>query len=88
MKSAAEHSLTDAVSSIEALNEQHANQVSETSIRVHIRARFERSNPHGVTQSIIFQMKHLEVPDREEEQMNQLVWDIEVAQGMTQGNDR
>ena len=66
MKSAAEHGLTDAVGSIEAFDEQHAKQVSETFIRVHIRARFEGSNPHGVTQPIIFQMKHLEVPDREE----------------------
>lgn len=88
MKSAADHGLTDAVSSIEAFDEQHANQVSETSISVHIRPRFEGSNPHGITQSIIFQMKHLEVSDREEEQMNQLVWDIEVAQSMTQSNDR
>ncbi len=88
MKSAAEHSLADTVSSIEALDEQHADQVSKTSIGVHIRARFEGSNPHGVTQPIIFQMEHLEVPDREEEQMNQFVWNIEVAQSMTQGNDR
>ena len=88
MKSAAEHSLTDAVSSIEAFNEKHADKVSETSVRVHIRTRFEGSNPHGITQSIIFQMKHLEVSNREEEQMNQFVWNIEVAQGMTQGNDR
>ena len=64
MKSTADHGLTDAVSSIEAFNEQHAKQVSETSIGVNIRARFEGSNPHGVTQPIIFQVKHLEVPDR------------------------
>ena len=88
MKSAAKHSLTDAVSSIETFDEQHTNHVGETSIRVHIRSRFEGSDPHGVTQPIIFQMKHLEVPDREEEQMNQFVWNIEVAQSMTQGNDR
>jgi hypothetical protein len=40
MKSAADHGLTDAVSSIEAFDEQHANQVSETSIGVHITWRY------------------------------------------------
>ena len=53
-----------------------------------IAAGFKGSDPHGGAQSIIFRMKDLQVADGEEEKMNQFARDIQVAQGMPQGDNR
>ena len=88
MKSSAEHGLADAVCSIEALYQEHADEVGEAAVSMQVGAGFERSDPHGGSQPIIFQMKDLEVADGEKQQMNQLARDIQVSQGMPQGNNR
>jgi hypothetical protein len=87
VKPTTEHGLSDSIGPIKAVDEQHAYEVSEAPVGVHVGAGFKAPHPHSITQPLVLQVDYLNVPKGKEKKMNQFVWNFEVAQGMPKSHD-
>jgi hypothetical protein len=79
LKPPAEHGIINPLGTIVALEHHHARQVGISLVGMQIASWMKTPDLHGVDESDIFEIDHIDVAIDEEEQVDQLIGDEEMA---------
>ena len=79
LKPPAEHGIINPLGTIVALKHHHTRQVGISLVGMQIVSWTKTPDLHGVDQSDIFEIDHIDVPIGEEKQLDQLIWNEEMS---------